>query len=77
MYPNPVDCDAAAARYHDLLREAEQGRTRLALRATSPAESPFGAGRQRLGELLIRVGRRLEGPEAETRVAPTGAATRV
>ena len=70
MHPNPVDCDAATARYRDRLPEAERGRTLLARRAVWPLR---GGGR-RLGALLVRVGR-LEGVEAEPLTAtPVGRA---
>ena len=74
MYPNPIDCDAAVARMRDLLLEAQQDRAIRALRGpASAADHP--SGRQRLGTLLIRVGRRIEGVEVAP-AAPVGAASR-
>ena len=74
MFPNPIDCEAAVARTRDLVLEAQRAQTLRAVQGTGVSSSP-PTGRQRLGAILIRVGRRIEGAEAAS-PARAGAVSR-
>jgi hypothetical protein len=74
MFSNRLDFDAALARSRDLLLAADRERMLRNLR--EPGSSALEASRRRLGALLIRIGRRLEGIESAQPVVPAGSATR-
>ena len=75
MFPNPIDCEAAVARAHDLVLEAQRAhKLRAMQRRGLWSNSP--SARQRLGAILIRIGRRIEGTETAAAPAQAGAVGR-